>query len=179
MLIKSRFVLAAVLSAAFALPVSAASSSDATLLGVSRDWSSFTSGSGSSKICYAISKPTATLPKKAKRDPIYFLITDWPGRNPKAKAEPEVVPGYPYKAGSTVTASVDGKAFEMFTDNDGSAGAAWVRHRADEVKLIDAMKSGKSLVVTGFSSRGTKTVDTYSLAGVSDALDLIHKSCGM
>ena len=66
-----------------------------------------------------MSKPTATDPKKAKRDPIYFLITDWPGRSPKTKSEPEVVPGYQYKDGSTVTAQVGSDKFEMFTKNDG------------------------------------------------------------
>ncbi len=100
-----------------------------TLLGVSSAWSAFTSGSGSSTICYAVSKPTATSPK-AHRDPIYFVITDWPGRSPKTKSEPEVVPGYQYKDGSTVNADVGGDKFEFFTKNDGGAGAAWVRAAA-------------------------------------------------
>jgi hypothetical protein len=174
----ARLLAAATLIATLSLPAFAAPAADATLLGVARDWSAFTSGTGSAKICYAISKPTATAPK-AKRDPIYFLVTDWPGRSPKTKSEPEVVPGYQYKAGSTVTASVDGTPFELFTENADGAGAAWVRHRADEIKLLEAMKGGKKLVVTGTSMRGTKTTDTYSLAGFGDALDAIHKACGM
>ena len=69
--------------AALLFSLAAAAADTATLLDVSKNWSAFTSGSGSSKICYALSKPTATDPKKAKRDPIYFIITDWPGRSPK------------------------------------------------------------------------------------------------
>ncbi len=167
--------------AGLALAPAVAATDTATLLGVSKDWSAFTSGSGSSKICYAISKPTKTAPK-AKRDPIYFLITDWPGRAPKTKSEPEVVPGYQYKVDSTVTATVTvsggNQSFELFTKNEDGAGAAWVRHRPDEIKLIEAMKRGAKLVVTGTSLRGTKTTDTYSLAGLSDALDKIHAACG-
>lgn len=162
---------------AAALITAPAAADTPTLLGVFKDWQAFTSGSGSAKICYAISKPTATEPKKAKRDPIYFLITDWPGR--RTKAEPEIVPGYQYKDGSAVTAQVSTGTFEFFTKNDGTNGAAWVRERVDEVKLIDAMRAGQSLVVIGTSKRGTHTTDTYSLAGLSDALEKIHTECRM
>ena len=180
MISQSRFVSRAfVAAAALAASLAAASADTATLLGVNKDWSAFTSGSGNSKICYALSKPVSTDPKKAKRDPIYFIITDWPGRKPKSKSEPEAVPGYQYKEGSTVTAQVGSDKFEMFAKNEDGAGAAWVRERADEVRLIEAMKRGQQLIVVGTSLRGTVTHDTYSLAGLSDALDKIHASCGM
>jgi Invasion associated locus B (IalB) protein len=165
-----------VLAAAFALLASAASADTPTLLGISKDWTAFTSGSGSSKFCYALSKPTSTTPKK-KRDAIYMLITDWPNR--RAKAEPEIVPGYLYKEGSKVTATVGGTAFDLFVKNENGAGAAWVRHHDDEARLIDAMRNGSTLVVTGTSSHGSTTKDTYSLAGLGDALDRIHSACGM
>lgn len=169
-------VLSAAIGAALLIAAPAAAD-DALLLGVSKDWSAFTSGKGSDKVCYAMAKPSKMEPKKAKRDPIYFLITDWPGR--KTKSEPEAVPGYTYKDGSTVTATVGGASFEFFTKNDGNDGAAWIRKRADEIKLVETMKGGQTLVVTGTSKRGTVTKDTYSLAGLSEALDRIHKECGM
>lgn len=165
--------------AALLLSLATAAADTPTLLGVSKSWSAFTSGAGSSKICYALSKPTATDPKKAKRDPIYFLITDWPARSPKAKSEPEAVPGYQYKEGSTVIAQVGSDKFELFTQNEAGEGAAWVRKRTDEVRLIDAMRRGQELIVIGTSRRGTETHDTYSLAGLSEALDKIHAACGM
>lgn len=178
MIPKTRIALAAA-GAALALSFGVAAADTPTLLNVSKNWSAFTSGSGSSKICYALSKPTATDPKKVKRDPIYFIITDWPGRSPKAKSEPEAVPGYQYKDGSTVTAQVGSDKFELFTKNEDGAGAAWVLKRAEEVRLVDAMRRGQELIVTGTSKRGTQTRDTYSLAGLSDALDKIHAACGM
>jgi hypothetical protein len=42
-----------------------------------------------------------------------------------------------------------------------------------------AMRDGKQMVVKGVSSRGTKTTDTYSLAGVSQAYDAINEACGV
>jgi hypothetical protein len=181
MMTGARFVSRTLLAGTFALSTlaPAVGAEPATLLGVNKDWSAFTSGSGGSKICYTLSKPVSTDPKKAKRDAIYFIITDWPGRKPKTKSEPEAVPGYQYKDGATVSAQVGGNKFEMFAKNDAGAGAAWVRERADEVRLIEAMKKGKQLVITGTSQRGTVTRDTYSLAGLGDALQKIHDACGM
>ena len=154
-----------------------AAADDATLLGGFKNWSAYSLGTGDQKVCYALSKPTAMEPKKVKRDPAYFLINDWPGR--KAKAEPEIVSGYQYKDGSTVTAQVGGDRFSFFTKNDGKSGSAWVLAQADEERLIDAMKSSEQVLVTGTSKRGTVTHDVYSLAGLGDALDKVHQACGM
>ena len=148
-----------------------------TLLGAFKEWSAYTTGSGKSKVCYALSQPKSSDPKKAARDPIYFLISDWPGRN--AKAEPEVVPGYEYKEGSLVNVRIGSDKFELFTKNDGDTGGAWVQDVGTVGRLIDSMKRGSQLIVTGTSERGTLTKDTYSLAGISAALDKIHSSCGM
>ncbi len=171
-----QIVVAALIGGAF-LCAAPAVADDAILLGVNKDWTAYSSGSGADKTCYAMAKPRATDPRKLKRDAAYFLITDWPSR--KTRSEPEAVPGFQYKDGSTVTAQVDGEKFEFFTQNDGTSGAAWIRKRADEIKLVEAMKSGQSLVVTGTSKRGKLVKDTYSLAGLLDALDAIHKACGM
>jgi hypothetical protein len=41
------------------------------------------------------------------------------------------------------------------------------------------LRSNGQMIVTGVSKRGTMTHDTYSLGGISDALDKIHAACGM
>jgi hypothetical protein len=146
-------------------------------LGDFKSWSAFVSGTADSKVCYVLSKPRMSEPAKIKRDATYFLINDWPGR--KAKAEPEIVPGYLYKEGSKVTAEVGPDKFEFFTKNEGASSGAWVEQPADETRLIDAMRRGVEIVVIGTSKRGTKTQDTYSLTGLSDALDKIHQACGL
>ena len=40
-----------------------------------------------------------------------------------------------------------------------------------------AMRSGAKMIVTGVSSRGTKTIDTYSLSGISAAHKAIGTAC--
>jgi hypothetical protein len=158
----------------FSLPAAA---EDATLLGAYKSWFTYSLGKGDSMVCYALAKPSAEEPRKVKRDPAFFLINDWPGR--KAKGEPEIVSGYQYKDGSTVTAQVGEDRFTFFTKNDGKSGSAWVQAQADEERLIAAMKNGAQVLVTGSSKRGTMTHDVYSLAGLGDALDKIHQACGM
>jgi len=163
--------------ALFLAGIAPAAAEEPTLLGAFKSWFAYSLGSGDSKVCYALSKPTSQEPKKAKRDPAFFLVNDWPGR--KAKGEPEIVPGYQYKDGSTVSVEVGSDKFSFFTKNDGGAGAAWVLAQSDEERLIEAMKANANATVTGTSKRGTVTHDTYSMAGVGDALDKIHQTCGM
>lgn len=147
------------------------------VLGTFQNWAAYTTQAGEAKVCYALSRPTASEPKKVHRDPTFFLINDWPGR--KAKGEPEIVPGYQYKDGSDVTVEIGANKFTLFTKNDGGAGGAWVEAQADEQRLVDAMKTASAAVVSGTSKRGTVTRDTYSLAGFGDALEKAHQACPM
>lgn len=169
----ARFVLAGVCLSFAAAPAIAAP----TLIGTFKDWSAFQSVSGNTKVCYALAKPSASEPKKAKRDPIYFMISDWPSR--RAKGEVQVVPGYQYKDGSAVTATVGADKFDMFSQNGGGKGSAWVEDAGNERRLVDAMKNGAKVVVGGVSQRGTSTKDTYALGGLSEALAKVHEACGM
>ncbi len=137
-----------------------------TPLGTFKNWSAYTAGTGSAKTCYALSQPVASDPKGTKRDPIYFLISDWPGRN--AKAEPEIVPGYTYKDGSPVTASVGSDKFNFFSKNDADGGSAWLKsHRRRGTVGRAPCKRVRASPSPALSSHGTATTDAYSLAGIS------------
>ena len=92
-----------------------------TPLGMYQSWSAYETGTGDGKTCYALSRPTREEPSLKDRGKAYFLISDWPQR--KAKAETEVVPGYPYKHGATVTVKVGPQSYSFFTRNDGGSGA--------------------------------------------------------
>jgi len=149
----------------------------ANLLGVFGNWSAYSTGSGSTMTCYAMSQPRAVQPKKLKRAAIYLMVSDWPGR--KVKAEPEIVPGYEYKESAPVTLAVGPDKFTFFARNEAKSGTAWLQSLNDGQRLIDTMSKGVSAVAAGTSSRGTKTTDTYSLSGFNDALNKIHAVCNM
>ena len=174
MLIKSIAVTAS-FAAALTATVPAAAADEPNLLGSFRDWHVYTAGSGAERSCFAVSPPQQTSPQGVNRGSVFFMITSWPGRS--VLNQPSVVPGYPYRETSTVSVQIGGGRFEFFTKNDGGTGGAWMEAAADERKLIDAMRRGANMVVSGTSTRGTLTRDNYSLAGISAALDKIASDC--
>jgi hypothetical protein len=164
----------AALSLSLALPAAA---EPANLLGVFGNWSAYTTGTGSSLTCYALSKPRASRPAGTKRASVYLMISDWPSR--KVKAEPQIVYGYQGKENGVAALGVGADKFPFFIRNNGKDGSAWLQQLNDNNRLIDAMHNGVSAVASGMSSRGTKTSDTYSLSGFNDALAKIHAACSM
>jgi hypothetical protein len=178
MRIPSLCVTAASVAAALAIwapSALAAAQPKPDLVGRHRDWFVYSSGTGANKVCYALGQPKDSTPKNVNRNPIFFLISTWPGQ--KKQGEPSVVPGYPYKEGSKVEIQIGGNKFQLFTKNERNAGGAWMEDPADERRLLDAMKGGANMVVIGTSTRGTLTRDTYSLAGITAALTAVEDAC--
>ena len=103
-------------SLGFALP---AAGEPANLMRVCENWTAYSSGSGSSLTCYALSKPRATRPAGAKRSAIYLMVSDWPAR--KVKAEPQIVYGYQAKEGAPAALAVGSDKFTFFIRNNGKA----------------------------------------------------------
>jgi hypothetical protein len=164
-------VLALLFAGAVTAPAFAADAP--VLLGVTGKWASYSIGKGHSKYCYAQGQPQSSAPV-IKRDPIFFLVTDWPSRgNP---AEPSISPGYNYKTGSMVTVDVGSDKFKFFTRNEGG-GNAWAKDPADEPRVIDEMKTADDAIVTGTNSKGVETRDVYSLTGFADALKKMQAEC--
>lgn len=140
-------------------------------VGAFKDWNAYAYADKKGKVCYAASQPKSQKPAGLNRDPAYFLITARPAEN--VKGEVSVIIGYPFKEGSKVTVEIDGQKFSMFTKEDG----AWVENAAEEAALIEALRKGHSMSVSGISRRGTQTIDAYSLAGISAALEAVAKNC--
>jgi invasion protein IalB len=134
------------------------------------DWSTYMS-TGSAKVCFAISQPWASKPENAKRGPIYFYVSHWPGD--KVRNEISVKIGYPFNEKLKATATIGAEKFELFTKGEG----AFVEKADAEAKLVEALRGGGDLIVEGTSQRGTKTSDEYSLNGIVPALDRIEKEC--
>jgi hypothetical protein len=158
-------------------PVAASAAEAANMLGVFGNWSALSSGTGDKLTCFALSRPRATRPANTKRGPIYLMVSDWPSRN--VKAEPQIVYGYQSKEGSAGALGVGADKFSFFIRNNGKEASAWLQKLGDNARLIAAMQDGVSAVASGASAKGTKTSDTYSLAGFNDALAKIHSVCQM
>jgi hypothetical protein len=145
-----------------------------TLVGQYGDWGAYTATPGGKKVCFALSKPKSQNASKddVKRDSAYIFVATRPTEN--VKDEISVIVGYPLDAKVDATAQVGSSTFVMFGQNDG----AWIKNAAEEPRLVEAMRKGAELVVKGKSTRGTETTDTYSLMGVTNALERVAKECG-
>ena len=174
-LTRSTFVLlAAIAVAAPALAQGKKNPAEqAVLLGQFGDWGAYKASPGGKKVCFALSKPTAavTEPANKKRDPSYAFVSTRPTE--KVKNEISVIVGYPQKAGHDASAAVGSANYVLYTQNDG----AWVKNAAEEPKMVEAMRKGHDLIVKSESTSGTKTTDTYSLKGISEALDKVEEEC--
>jgi len=146
------------------------------------DWSVFVEpATGTPTECWGVSAPKETVnmkdgqPAQVRRGDILLFVTFKPG------AQPEVsfTGGYPFAEGSTVGLDISGTKFELAVGTeDAEREWAWPANPEDDAKIIAALKSGSSAVLTGRSGRGTETTDTFSLMGVSAALDEAAKRCG-
>lgn len=134
-------------------------------------WSTYTYTAAGAKVCYIVTQPSASEPKGVNRDPVFMFITNRPKEG--VRHEVSVIAGYPYKDGSKTQVKIGNDSFVMYTKDQG----AWVENAAEESRLINSMKGGSDMVVTGTSKRGTVTNDTYSLKGVSAALKRIDTEC--
>jgi hypothetical protein len=154
------------------LPFSAAAQGAPTLLQQYSDWEAYKYEADGNTVCYALSKPKSLAPTNRNHGDIFFFISTRPEEN--VENEASLLVGYPFEEGSTVTASVDGEEFTMFTKEDG----AWVESPAEEDQLVAAMRAGRQMIVKGTSHRGTDTTYTFSLSGVTASTNRIAQECG-
>lgn len=135
------------------------------------DWGVYSFTGQKGKVCYIVSQPNQKLPADRNHGDVFFFVSTRPGDG--VQAEPSVIVGYPFKEDSTVKVTVDGNDFTMFTQGEG----AWVENSSEEGKLVAAMRAGRSMKVEGVSTRGTATSYTYSLSGVTAALEDSTSRC--
>jgi hypothetical protein len=152
------------------LASSAAIAQTPSQIGKFSEWGSYSYKSGSGKVCYILTVPKTKKPDAVDHGDNFFLVSQKPGQN--VAYEPQFMAGYELQANSKVVVTVGEKNFSMFT----SGKSAWMENAAEEPLLLAAMKGGQSMSIKATSKRGTATAYTYSLSGISKALDSV-KSC--
>jgi hypothetical protein len=154
-------------------PAAATGGAQPKLLGQYGMWGAYTASPNGKKVCFALAKPSSseTNPPNRPRNPVFMFISTRPAD--KVSNEVSVVIGYPFKAGTEATAQISGTSFALYTQQDG----AWIKNAAEEAKMVDAMRNGDNVVIKGGSAKGTQSTDTFSLRGVSQALDRTAQEC--
>jgi len=154
-------------------PQEAAAGEAPILLGQYGEWGAYRAVSSANKICFVLAKPVSaqTNPANRPRNQAFFLVASRPAEN--VRNEVSVIAGYGYKPGSDANVEVGTDNFAMNTQSDG----AWIKNVAEEARLVEIMRKGSDLVVTGTSSHGTQSTDRYSLKGLGQALDRAGQEC--
>lgn len=150
-----------------ALTASAAAQSP-TRINQFNAWGAYSYDSSNGKVCYILSVPTQSSPENVNHGDIFFLVSQRPGQN--VSYEPQAMMGYPLADASKVRVTVDGREFVLFTREN----SAWVENAAEEPALVAAMRGGSTMTVNATSGRGTSTSYSYSLSGVTAALNEIE-----
>jgi hypothetical protein len=121
--------------------------------------------------CYIGSLPIKSdLPDTKKRGENYILVYKIIGSDENIV---QVEAGYQYDLDEDIVVTIDDTSFKFYSTEDSSE-TAWTNN--DE-KVVYAMKKGLVLVLSGQSSRGTITNDTYTLKGFTSAINKLNKDC--
>ena len=121
--------------------------------------------------CYIGSLAIKTdLPESKKRGNNYILVYKIIGSEENIV---QVEAGYNYNLDKKINVTIDNTSFEFYSTQDSSE-TAWTN---DDNKVIYAMKKGLELLLSGHSSRGTITNDTYTLKGFTSAINKLNKDC--
>ncbi len=156
-----------------AAAAAAAGGAEPTLIGQFGTWGAYTATPNGKKVCFALAKPASskTNPPNRPRDPAYAFVSTRPAE--KVVNEVSVMIGYALKPGSESTLEVGGTSFAMYTQGDG----LWIKNAAEEERMVEAMRKAAEVTVKGVSAKGTETTDTFSLKGLSQALDRLAHDC--
>ena len=151
----------------------AAGGADPTLIGQFGTWGAYTAMPNGRKVCFALAKPSSskTNPPNRPRDPAYAFVSTRPAE--KVVNEVSIMIGYALKPGSESSLEVGGSSFAMYTQGDG----LWIKNAAEEEQMVAAMRKSADVTVKGISAKGTETTDTFSLKGLSQALDRLAQDC--
>jgi hypothetical protein len=140
-------------------------------IGKFKDWQTMVLIEPTGTVCFAQSSPVLQAPKSNKRDAKLF-VTFRP--NEKIIDEISASPGYEFNQSNSVTAT-SGK--EKIKFDIVQQGFAWIADNKIEKKMVNVMKKGSRLMITGYNQNGSQTIDHYSLLGFSKAYDAAKTAC--
>ena len=121
--------------------------------------------------CYIGSLPINTdLPETKKRGDNYIIVYKIIGSDENIV---QVEAGYKYNLEKNITIKIDNSSFKFYSTMDSSE-TAWTD---EDKKVIYAMKRGLSLLLSGQSTRGTITNDSYTLKGFTTAINKLNNDC--
>jgi hypothetical protein len=142
------------------------------------DWSVFVEDNP--KECYIASPPQSSAARRdgqaveVQRGDIRLFVAFRPGEG--VSNEVSFTGGYPFRAGGPVTLTVGSDSFTLNPGEGDGNEWAWT-DPADDSRVVAALRRGANARVTGTSTRGTSTEDTFSLMGFTAAVEDAEARC--
>ena len=140
-------------------------------IGKYKDWQVMIVTDDSGKVCFAQSSPILQAPKSNKRDAKLFVAFR---PNEKIINEVSVTGGYEFNNKNSVTATSGKNKFKFDIKEQGFA---WIADTKVEFRMINKMKKGSRIMITGYNQKGSQTIDHYSLLGFTKAYNTVKKAC--
>ena len=140
-------------------------------IGKFKDWETIVIKNDSKLVCFAQSKPVLQSPKSYKREARLFVSFR---PNEKILNEISITSGYKFNNQNSIIAK-SGKfkyKFDIAQEN-----FAWMADNKMEKKMINTMKKGSRIMISGYNQKGSHTIDHYSLLGFTKAYGASKKSC--
>lgn len=140
------------------------------------DWAVFVESEPSLE-CWGVSGPKSSENTRdgrtvaVRRGDILLFVSFRPASG--VEGEVSFTGGYPFAESSSVTLEVGSDSYEMMTRGE----FAWPVSEADDAAIVEALKRGAEVRLTGRSARGTQTEDTFSLMGFTAAMEEAEGRC--
>jgi invasion protein IalB len=160
------------LTGALLFLLSSVSAQATKVIGTSGDWTAYHYQEKKQNVCYIAAQPTKAEGSYQKRGDIQFMVSIRPAE--KVKGEISYAAGYSYHPNKPAFVKIDAKQFPLIPHQD----RAWLESTKADAEVMQAMKKGSVMVVTGSSARGTQTTDTYSLKGFTKSYEMARAACG-
>ena len=150
-----------------------------------RYWTAWKGRDANGEICFISSQPQTVAPEGLRRSEIHFLVIQRKYLGTRNEVQTQI--GYPFNTSNensrvapegeriwlNAWATIDGKRYQFMTVGEN----AWLADEDEEPAFVEALKAGSQLVVQGISHRDNTTTDTYSLSGVTAALEKLDEEC--
>ncbi|NNU79140.1 hypothetical protein HMH01_01695 [Halovulum dunhuangense] len=144
-----------------------------------RDWSVF--NPSDPRECYIVSPPIRSEARRdgqvvsVQRGDILLFVTIRPAQG--VDKEVSFTGGYPFQPGRDIQVNIGGTNYALAPGTDAAQEWAWPSSPERDRALVDAMRAGASATITAVSSRGTTTIDEFSLLGFTAALEEAERLC--
>lgn len=141
------------------------------------DWAVYVAGSP--KECYVMTQPKTSDARRGgasvevERGVIRLFVSFRPSQN--VANEVSFRAGYPLAEAVRVEIGAD--TFSLSPGTGESIQWAWPPSPAEDARLVAGMRRGADAKVTGVSTRGTTTIDTFSLIGFTAAVTDAEERC--